>query len=218
GRNRPRPRPAGRDLRRAAGRHRRAGAHAMRRTRKPRLSFFQVGVIAILLAIAATYFGFTKSVPFRHHYTVTAMFKTANNVKPNSLVRIAGINVGKVTDVQLLHPGDPAAEVTMRLDNKGLPLHEDATFKIRPRIFLEGNFFVDIHPGTPSAPVIKDGHTFPVNQTSAPVQLDQILTTLQSSTRKDLQKLLVELSSGLSHGGATGYNRLVPWWEPAYKN
>jgi phospholipid/cholesterol/gamma-HCH transport system substrate-binding protein len=190
----------------------------MRRTRKPRLSFFQIGIIAIVLAIAATYFGFTKSVPFRHHYTVSAMFKTANNVKPNSLVRIAGVNVGKVTEVKLLHPGDPAAEVKMRLEKKGLPIHEDATFKIRPRIFLEGNFFVDIHPGTPNAPLIKDGHTFPVNQTSAPVQLDQVLTVLQSSTRKDLQKLLRELSTGLSNGGAAGYQRSVPYWVPAYKH
>src|SRR3954466_13598609 len=155
----------------------------MRRTRKPRLSFFQIGVIAILLAIAAAYFGFTKSVPFRHHYTVSAMFKTANNVKPNSLVRIAGVNVGKVTEVKLLHPGDPAAEVKMRLEKKGLPIHEDATFKIRPRIFLEGNFFIDIRPGTPSAPKAGDGHVFPVNQTSAPVQLHHALNPLPSPTR-----------------------------------
>ena len=33
--------------------------------------------------------------------------------------------------------------------------------KIRPRIFLEGNFFVDITPGTPSAPTIDDGDTHP---------------------------------------------------------
>src|SRR3954466_11199773 len=190
----------------------------MRRTRKPRLSFFQIGVIAILLAIAATYFGFTKSVPFRHHYTVSAMFRTANNVKPNSAVRIAGVNVGKVTKVEVLHPGDPAAKVEMRLDSKGLPLHSDATFKVRPRIFLEGNFFVDVRPGTPSAPTVGDGHVFPVQQASSPVQLDQIVTSLQSSTRQDLQRLLQELSSGFSRGGAEGYNRSVPYWKPAYKN
>src|SRR3954470_3948355 len=106
----------------------------MRRNQKRGLSFFQVGVIAIVLALAVTYFGFTKSVPFRHHYTVSAMFRTANNLKPGSAVRIAGVNVGKVTDVRLLHPGGPAAEVKMRLDRKALPLHGDATFKIRPRI------------------------------------------------------------------------------------
>jgi phospholipid/cholesterol/gamma-HCH transport system substrate-binding protein len=190
----------------------------MRRNQKKRLSFFQVGVICTVLAVCVTYLGFTKSIPFRHHYTVTAMFKSANNIKPNSFVRIAGVNVGKVTDVQLLHPGDPAAAVTMRLDSKALPLHEDATFKVRPRIFLEGNFFVDVQPGTPSAPTIGDGHTFPVNQTSAPVQLDQVLGALPSATRKDLQSLLRELSGGLGHGGAAGYRNSIRYWAPAYKN
>ncbi len=32
----------------------------------------------------------------------------------------------------------------MSIQNQGLPIHDDATFAIRPRIFLEGNFFVDI--------------------------------------------------------------------------
>src|SRR3954471_1999972 len=191
----------------------------MRRNQKRGLSFFQVGVIAIVLAIAVTYFGFTKSVPFRHHYTVSAMFKTSNNLKKGSAVRIAGVNVGKVTEVQLLHPGEsPASEVKMRIQKNALPLHSDATFKIRPRIFLEGNFFVDISPGTPSAPTTGDGHVFPVQAGTAPVQLDQITTSLNSYTRHDLQKLLQELSSGLNHGGATGYNRSIKYWEPAYKN
>ena len=42
------------------------------------------------------------------------------------------------------------ATVKMEIKDKGLPLHEDATLKVRPRIFLEGNFFVDIQPGSPS--------------------------------------------------------------------
>ena len=42
--------------------------------------------------------------------------------------------------------------MTMRIDDKGQPIHKDATATIRPRIFLEGNFFVDLHPGTPSSP------------------------------------------------------------------
>ena len=34
----------------------------------------------------------------------------------------------------------------MEIEDKGLPIHKDATLKIRPRIFLEGNFFVDLSP------------------------------------------------------------------------
>ncbi len=68
--------------------------------------------------------------------------------------------------------------------------------KVRPRIFLEGNFFVDVNPGSPSAPVVNDGDTIPVNQTSAPVQLGQVLETLQSDTREDLQILLAGVRIG----------------------
>ena len=50
-------------------------------------------------------------------------------------------------------------KVTMAIDDEGLPIHKDATAKIRSRIFLEGNFFVDLKPGTPSAPNVDDGDT-----------------------------------------------------------
>jgi phospholipid/cholesterol/gamma-HCH transport system substrate-binding protein len=80
--------------------------------------------------------------------------------------------------------------------------------KIRPRIFLEGNFFVDVQPGSPATPVVKSGDTIPVNQTSTPVQLGDLLTALQSDTRQDLRTLIFEYATkGLGDGGAQAYNR-----------
>jgi len=180
-------------------------------------SAFKVGAIVLVLLVAVTYLGFTKSIPFRHHYEIHAVFRTANNVKPNSPVRIAGVNVGKVTSVQHLASDHNAAEVTMRIDKKGLPIHKDATLQVRPRIFLEGNFFVDLHPGSPSAPTLGDGDTIPVNQTAAPVQIDQILGTLQTDTRKSLKGVLRELSTGLAGQGGAGFNRSIPYWKNAYE-
>jgi ABC-type transporter Mla subunit MlaD len=86
----------------------------------------------------------------------------------------------------------------MDVDDKGLPIHRDATLKIRPRIFLEGNFFVDVRPGSPSAPDVPDGGTIGVAQTSTPVQLDQVLTALQSNSRDDLKTLLSEYGTALN--------------------
>jgi ABC-type transporter Mla subunit MlaD len=71
--------------------------------------------------------------------------------------------------------------------------------KIRPRIFLEGNFFVDVQPGTPNAPTIDDGDTIPVTQTATPVQLDQVLTALQIDTRDSLRKTLDGLGTALTY-------------------
>ena len=62
---------------------------------------------------------------------------------------------------------------------------------MRPRLFFEGNLFFDVKPGTPEAGDVDDGDTIPATQTSAPVQLDQVLGTLKTDTREDLQKLLV---------------------------
>jgi len=181
------------------------------RRRRRGLGAFGAGLISLFVIVIAVYFGFTKSIPFQHHFSIHAAFKTANNIKKGSPVRIAGVNVGKVTGVHFLGHGQSAAVVDMRIDDTGLPIHTDATLKVRPRIFLEGNFFLDLSPGSPSAPVIKDGGMVPVNQTSAPVQLDQLLSVLQTSTRTDLQTLLHELSIGFGGEGGLGFNRSLQY-------
>jgi phospholipid/cholesterol/gamma-HCH transport system substrate-binding protein len=182
------------------------------------MSPFAAGLLTLVLIAVGVYFGFTKAIPFQHHFTIKAVFPSANDIRPSSPVRIAGVNVGKVVSISHVHPGEQAAVVTMRIDDQGLPIHKDATMTIRPRIFLEGNFFVDLHPGSPSAPDLGDGDTVPINQTAAPVQLDQILTSLQSDTRQDLRIALRGLSQGLSGKGGQGYNRSIPYWKPAFRD
>jgi virulence factor Mce-like protein len=159
-----------------------------------------VGLLVLLLAGIITYFGFTKHVPFTHGFRVKAVFVNANNIRPNSPVRIAGVNIGKVKKVTAYKGGDGNMSlVTMEIDKAGLPIHKDATLKIRPRIFLEGNEFVDLQPGTPSAPTIDDGDTIPSTQTAAPVQFDEVLTALQSDTREDLKRLLEGYGTALTY-------------------
>ena len=104
----------------------------------------------------------------------------------------------------------------MKISNQGLPIHNDATFAIRPRIFLEGNFFVDVSPGTPQAPVASNGHTFPIQQGVEPVQFDQVLTGLQADTRQNLQMLLQQYGKAVKQGGPS-FNRSIQYWLPAYE-
>jgi phospholipid/cholesterol/gamma-HCH transport system substrate-binding protein len=180
------------------------------------MSTFKAGVIGIVVVVVFTYLGFTKFAnPFASPFTVRAIFPNANGLVPDNLVRIAGINVGKVTGVKEL-AGKQASEVTMEIDDNGLPLHNDATFQIRPRIFLEGNFFVAINPGTPNAPTVHSDFTFPESAGSEPVQLDQVLTSLQADTRHNLQLLLQEFGSALVKGGPA-YNASIQYWLPAYE-
>jgi virulence factor Mce-like protein len=194
--------------------------------RRKGMSKFTAGLIGIVLIVVFSYLAYTKFAnPFAHKYTVHATFANANGLQPGSLVRIAGVNVGTVTSVAQ-EPGCKsasttqsacqAADVTINITNQGLPIHDDATFAIRPRIFLEGNFFVDISPGTPEAPVANDNHTFPIQQGVEPVQFDQVLTGLQGNTRQNLQTLLQQYGKAVKQGGPS-FNKSIQYWLPAYE-
>src|SRR5215212_5695219 len=170
----------------------------MRRTPGHRLSTFQAGLIAIVVIALAAYLGFTKDIPFTKPFQVSAVFENAPPIQRGMAVRIAGVDVGKVSKVEALGDGSSGVKVTMKLEDGALPIHKDATVRARERIFLEGNLFMDIKPGSPSADAIGDGDTIPASQTSAPVQLDQVLGTLQTNTRKDLQDLLAGYGDSLN--------------------
>jgi phospholipid/cholesterol/gamma-HCH transport system substrate-binding protein len=169
-----------------------------------RASPVRTGIIFLVVLVVGVYFGFVKHIPFKHGYQLNAVFSSSVNVRPTSPVRIAGVPVGKVTATKL--EGNHVALVSMEIEGKGLPIHSDATLKIRPKIFLEGNWFVELQPGSPSAPTLSSGATLPVTQTSEPVQLDQVLDALNSPTRTNLQKFLIEYGAALTAKPTPGEN------------
>jgi phospholipid/cholesterol/gamma-HCH transport system substrate-binding protein len=153
------------------------------------------GLVVVVIIAIVVYFGFNKHIPFKHGFRLKGVFATAVNISPKSPVRVAGVNVGTVTSIK--REGNTGV-VTMEITKGGLPIHRDATLKIRARILLEGNWFVDLQPGTPTSPTVSSGYTVPITQTSDPVQLDQILDALNTDTRSNLQTLLAEYGSALT--------------------
>ena len=155
------------------------------------------GLLMVFVLAILTYLAFAKQLPWSSPgYELHATFENAATLRETAPVRIAGVNVGKVTDVSA--EGD-LVSVTFTVDEDGQPIHEDAEVKIRPRLFLEGNFFVDLFPGSPSAPELDDGGQIPFTQTSTAVQLDEVLTALQAPTRKGLQKTLEGFGTALNY-------------------
>ncbi len=189
----------------------------MRRVRSRGPSHLVAGLIALVVISIGIYFGFTKANPFAHPFLLKAVFPTSNTLRKASPVRIAGVNVGKVMKIAHVPGGREGSVVTMQIDPRGLPIHSDATVRVRPRIFLEGNLFVELQPGSPSAPTVRSGHTLPIQQASSYVQLDQILGALKSDTRHNLQLLLAEYGKAVKQGGR-GYNRSIDYWKAAYES
>jgi ABC-type transporter Mla subunit MlaD len=162
-----------------------------------RIPNWLIAVIFILVFTVGPYLAFTKHIPFTSYgYELKATFTNSANIALKSPVRIAGVEVGKVISTE--RDGD-ATTVTFTVDNSGRPIHKNAFASIRPRIFLEGNFFVELDPGSPGSPELGSGGTIPVSHTSTAVQIDEVLTALQSPVRADLGRLLESYGQALTH-------------------
>jgi len=141
---------------------RRPQAGARRRAGNPLV----VAAVTILLAVAITYYAFSgKQIPFVHHFTMHALVRNSVYIIPGSPVRIAGIDVGKVTDAAA---DGTLTRLSFQMDSNGLPVHKDATVTIRDRLFLEGGYYLQLDPGSPGAPSAGDGYTIPVSNTGLP--------------------------------------------------
>ena len=154
------------------------------------------GLLAVILVAIGMWLAFTKSIPFTSPgYEVQATFRNAVNIAIKSPVRISGVNVGKVTEME--QKGDNTV-VTFTVDDEGRPIREDASAQIRPRLFLEGNWFIDLDPGTPDSKEMPDNGMIPVGNTATSVQVGDVLRTLQTPERANIQRLLESLGTGLN--------------------
>src|ERR1700749_2232697 len=168
-----------------------------KRRPRERVPNWLIAVIFILVFTVGPYLAFTKHIPFTSYgYERKATFANSANIAEKSPVRIAGVEVGKVVSTE--RDGD-ATTVTFTVEDSGRPIHQNAFASIRPRIFLEGNFFIELDPGSPGAPELASGGTIPVSHTSTSVQIDEVLTALQSPVRADLGRLLESYGSALTH-------------------
>jgi phospholipid/cholesterol/gamma-HCH transport system substrate-binding protein len=159
---------------------------------------FVAGVVALIVVAIAAYWAFGRPHPLRDRYQVKAVVTSASGVTPGiTPVRIAGVDVGEVTAVKSFG-GSGTSLVTMEIERGGLPLKTDARVKMRPRLFLEGNAFVDLSPGTPAAPQAQSGMTIPLERTSVAVTLPHVLGALGSDTRRNLQDALDSYGEALN--------------------
>jgi len=181
-------------------------------------SAFAVGIAVIVFAVVVTYLGFAKDIPLLNNpYEIKAAFRDTSGINAGSPVRIAGVEVGEVAGVEPTRPGARSATLTLAIRDSGLPIYDDATAKIRPRIFLEGNFFVELTPGTARAGELDDGATLSVARTGSPVQFDQVLSALNSDTRNDLRQIFAEVGRAQDDGGARAFSESLRYQPAAYK-
>jgi phospholipid/cholesterol/gamma-HCH transport system substrate-binding protein len=130
---------------------------------------------------------------------ISAQFSTAQAVTPGQgqAVDIAGIQIGKVTSVDL---ENGHAVVGMDIEPKYMKLiHPDASFLLRPKTNLN-DMIVEIEPGTEKGQV-EDGAEFTLAQTEPNTNLDAFLNTLDADTRQYIQLLVAGGAQGVGGRG-----------------
>jgi phospholipid/cholesterol/gamma-HCH transport system substrate-binding protein len=151
----------------------------MKNTLETKLGIFVFLAILAGWAIVET----LGSTDFFHHgYHVIARFNTVQDLKPGDRVKMAGVEVGRVEDIQL---ADNKVEVKMRLrDITAVKTDSKASIKFTG---LMGQNFVGIDFGSEGAAPAKDGtvlETYEQPDLSAVMsKLDSAVDGIQSMTK-----------------------------------
>ncbi len=171
--------------------------------RKHLRDFIAIAVL-VVVALVASYvivqqqrlrIPILESKPFE----LKAEFQTAQAVVPGQgqTIRVAGVRVGDVENVELEHG---VGVVTFAIDRQYLPVYKNATILMRPATGLKDMFF-ELDPGTKSAGEVEDGGTIGVANTAPDVNLDEILSALDGDTQAYLRLLLIGGGQGLKGQG-----------------
>lgn len=167
----------------------------------------RIAGIATLIGVALVLIvGVTKPNPFAERHGYWAVFDTAQGLgKIDRDIRIAGVKVGTMGAVERVGD-DVRIELIL---TKDYTLHRDARVAMRPHTLFEGSNFVDLAPGSPSAPVLEPGDVIPLEQTENYVTLDEALRVLRPEIRTSLRELAAVGAETLRGQAITGVQQTL---------
>lgn len=143
------------------------------RERDPR----RVGAVslAVLVALVGVAFRLDDLAGLTSAGSYRAAFRDASGLTPGNEVRVAGVRVGKVTDIALGRGPTPYVRVSFRLDDDGVRLGRDTGATIRIRTVL-GQKYLALEPNGPGR--LAGGTQIPLERTAAPFDVIEAVTGL----------------------------------------
>jgi phospholipid/cholesterol/gamma-HCH transport system substrate-binding protein len=95
-------------------------------------------------------------------------------------------------------------------------VHTDASALLRPKTGLK-DMFIELNPGSKSAPVAKQGWTIPVKNTLPDINPDEVYALLDADTRDYLRLLISGAGQGLHNRGGD-LQEVFRRFEPTHKD
>lgn len=147
--------------------------------KKESVNKVKLGVfIAIGIAMLATgiyFIGKSKQL-FNETFTIHAMFKDVGGLQVGNNIRFAGINVGIVENIEIVT--DTSVKVSMTIDHATKKFVRQDAKAIIGNDGLMGNKVININPGTPGDPEVKDGAMI---ATMIPLSMDDMMKKVKQS-------------------------------------
>ncbi|WCB95926.1 hypothetical protein DSM104299_04678 [Baekduia alba] len=178
-----------------------------------RVRLIAVATALAVAAIVLVIFGTGAGDDHKGDYRVRAIFNNAFTVIAGEDVKISGVKVGKISDLEVTP--DNKAAVVLDITEPGFKdFRKDATCTIRPQSLI-GERFVECTPtqpradGDPAAPELQqikkgDGkgqYLLPATNTIKPVDIDLVGNIMRLPYRQRLSIIINELGTGLAANG-----------------
>jgi phospholipid/cholesterol/gamma-HCH transport system substrate-binding protein len=159
------------------------------------ITLFVLSCFAVLLYLWITFGG---TAPLRPKgYQVQADFPEATLLAQTGDVRISGVPVGRV--VKMEREGN-RTRVTMQLKSRYAPIPSDTRAMLRLKT-LFGETYVELTPGSRTAPKLADGGLIPDTQIARSVELDEVLQTFNRPTRAAFRTWLQSQANAIQGRG-----------------
>jgi phospholipid/cholesterol/gamma-HCH transport system substrate-binding protein len=140
-----------------------------------------LGALLVAIALVLTVFLGGDS-----GYSYRLYFETGGQLVPGNQVQVGGHPIGTVDEIELTD--DWQAEVSISVDEE---LHEGTTAVIRTTS-LSGiaNRYIAVTPGPDDGPPLADGDVLTAQDTTSPVDLDQLFDTFRPKERRALRNVI----------------------------
>ena len=169
----------------------------VRRGRRPFIQLMALLAMA-LVAFALLLRELHQPAPWSGQYSVGIAVANADAAAVGDPVRLAGVQVGKVTAVRLTG-GVPV--LTANIDPRYAPLRRDAVVELRPNTPLQDMYLDIVSRGTRAAGTIRGGGELTAAQTVSPVQMGQVINLFDSGVRPRVVASINALGEGLGDHG-----------------
>ncbi len=151
---------------------------------------FRTGIVVVAAILVGVFFWTKTAVKTAGRpYRLKTYFNYAEGIKPDSTVKLSGIEVGRVEKIKFDYTPETKVELTLLLDKKA-KVHEDSLAFITTSGMV-GDAFIGLTPGSADKPFMKEGS---IIISEDPIELRKLFKKADSIA-ENLDKTLVEVKT-----------------------